>query len=124
MFFFCPEFKDENLLADLLLTIASLCVRNEFCMVVEEAGGLQLIVEIMRDHMSSTRLIKETFKLIRALAGNDTVKVHIMQCGVAPLIEAALDTHKVCMILKTNHFCMLMREFARNLSSKWSNCIS
>lgn len=96
---FCPEFKgNENLLADLVLTIASLCVRNEFCMVVEEAGGLQSIVEVMRDHISCTRLIKDTFKLIRALAGNDTVKVHIMQFGIAPLIESALDTHKVCKI--------------------------
>lgn len=79
-----------------MLTIASLCVRNEFCLVVDEdADGLACIIDIMKDHISSSRLIKEAFKLIRALAGNDTVKLHLMQQGISPIIEEALDTHKV-----------------------------
>lgn len=81
-----------------MLTIASLCVRNEFCLVVEEADGLKYIVDIMKDHISSSKLIKEAFKLLRALAGNDTVKLHLMQQGISPIIEDALDTHKVIII--------------------------
>lgn len=46
--YFLTEFKDnEALLPDLLLTIASLSVRSEFCAVVEEAGGLKFMINAM-----------------------------------------------------------------------------
>lgn len=35
--------KDKSIFSDLLLTIAALSVRHEFCMQVEEAGGLKFI---------------------------------------------------------------------------------
>lgn len=39
--------KDKNILSELLLTIATLMVRNEFCVQVEEAGGLKFISDCM-----------------------------------------------------------------------------
>lgn len=38
---------DKNLLGDLYLTIAALVVRHEFCLQVEEAGGLKAIYDGM-----------------------------------------------------------------------------
>lgn len=35
--------KDKTVFADLLLTIATLTVRHEFCVHVEEAGGLKFV---------------------------------------------------------------------------------
>lgn len=38
--------------------------------------------------------MKEGLKLLRALAGNDTTKVHIVQKGAAPIVQNILLTHK------------------------------
>lgn len=39
--------KEQELIGELMLTIASLTVRNELCLVVETAGGLQFTMELM-----------------------------------------------------------------------------
>lgn len=44
---FLLEFDDTNVLSDLLLTIASLAVRHEFCLAIEDAGGLQYLFDIL-----------------------------------------------------------------------------
>lgn len=45
---FFSEFSEHSSLqAELILTIASLTVRNEYCLLVEDAGGLKLILESM-----------------------------------------------------------------------------
>ena len=89
------EFKsDPDTLSDLMLTIASLTVRNELCQTVEEAGGLKFILDAMVEFPESMKIIREACKLLKALAGNDTVKQHIVQCGAAPLLESALNRHK------------------------------
>lgn len=41
------EFDDVGILADLLLTIGTLAVRQEFCTVVDEAGGIKLVLQVM-----------------------------------------------------------------------------
>ncbi|XP_316648.4 armadillo repeat-containing protein 6 homolog [Anopheles gambiae] len=89
------KFKsDPDTLSDLMLTIASLTVRNELCQTVEEAGGLKFILDAMVEFPESMKIIREACKLLKALAGNDTVKQHIVQCGAAPLLESALNRHK------------------------------
>lgn len=89
------KFKsNQDLISDLLLTIASLTVRNEFCQVVEEAGGLKFIMDAMVEFPDSIKLLREACKLLKALAGNDTVKLHIIQQGVAPLLESSLNRYK------------------------------
>uniref|UniRef100_A0A182PMV7 LRRK2 ARM repeat domain-containing protein n=1 Tax=Anopheles epiroticus TaxID=199890 RepID=A0A182PMV7_9DIPT len=89
------KFKsDPDTISDLMLTIASLTVRNEFCQTVEEAGGLKFILDAMVEFPESMKIIREACKLLKALAGNDTVKQNIIQCGAAPLLESALNRHK------------------------------
>uniref|UniRef100_A0A182QXK2 Armadillo repeat-containing protein 6 homolog n=1 Tax=Anopheles farauti TaxID=69004 RepID=A0A182QXK2_9DIPT len=89
------KFKtDADTISDLMLTIASLTVRNEFCQTVEEAGGLKFILDAMVEFPESIKIIREACKLLKALAGNDTVKQNIIQCGAAPLLESALNRHK------------------------------
>lgn len=39
--------KDKNILSDLLLTIATLAVRHEFCVQVEEVGGVKFLNDCM-----------------------------------------------------------------------------
>lgn len=69
-------------------------MRNEFCQVVEDAGGLKFLMDAMVEFPESIKILRETFKLLKALAGNDSVKTHIIQNGAAPLIESALNRHK------------------------------
>jgi armadillo repeat-containing protein 6 len=74
------KFKNNpELLAELMLTIASLTVRNEFCVTVAEAGGLTLIMDSMVEFHEEIRVIRESFKLLKALAGNDKVKAEIIK---------------------------------------------
>lgn len=89
------KFKDDrDLLAELMLTIASLTVRNEFCQTIAEAGGLTLIMDAMVEFHDSVRVVRETFKLLKALAGNDTVKADIIKNGAASIIESSFNRHK------------------------------
>lgn len=77
-----------------MLTIASLTVRNEFCETIADAGGLTMIMDAMVDFQDSLKVIRESFKLLKALAGNDTVKAEIIKRGAASLIESSLNRHK------------------------------
>lgn len=89
------KFKSEpELLAELMLTIASIVVRNEYCVTVAEAGGLTLIMDAMVEFHDSVKVIRESLKLLKALAGNDTVKVDIIKNGAAPIIESSFNRHK------------------------------
>lgn len=89
-----PEYTDVNVLSDLLLTIGTLAVRQELCTLIDEAGGLKMIFVIMKDNLKEERLNREALKLLRALAGHDAVKAHIVQQGVAPIIKDMLETHQ------------------------------
>lgn len=40
------------------------------------------------------KLIREALKLLKALAGNDTIKVDMVQQGAAPLITSLLSLHR------------------------------
>ncbi|KAH8396724.1 hypothetical protein KR215_003071 [Drosophila sulfurigaster] len=89
-----PEYEDVNVLSDLLLTIGTLAVRQELCTLIDDAGGLKLIFDIMKANLNQERLNREALKLLRALAGHDAVKAHIVQQGVAPIIKELLETHQ------------------------------
>lgn len=43
------------------------------------------------------KLARESFKLLRALAGNDKVKASVIQHGAAPIINDVLNKHKVTL---------------------------
>ncbi|XP_055315485.1 armadillo repeat-containing protein 6 homolog [Sitodiplosis mosellana] len=88
------QMKDKNILSELLLTIAALTVRHEFCVQVEEAGGLKFIRDCMKEHSSSIRVSKEALKLMRALAGNDAVKNNILKDGMSKLLDEIINIHK------------------------------
>lgn len=49
---------------------------------------------MQREHPENLKLIREGLKLLKALAGNDTLKVDMVQQGGAPLISSLLSLHK------------------------------
>lgn len=94
------KFKSNpDVLAEIMLTIASLTVRNEFCQTIAEANGVTLIMDAMVEFADSIKINREAFKLLKALAGNDTVKSDIIKSGAAPIIESSLNRHKADLTL-------------------------
>lgn len=82
-----------------MLTLASLIVRNEFCQTVDDAGGLKFILDVMVDYPDTEKLNRQALKLLKALAGNDDVKAHIVTSGGVPLIISVISRLKVRSIL-------------------------
>lgn len=48
------------------------------------------------------KLAREIFKLLRALAGNDKVKISIIQHGAAPIINDVINKHKVWFVWRSD----------------------
>ncbi|XP_070164555.1 armadillo repeat-containing protein 6 homolog [Polyergus mexicanus] len=86
--------RDMKVVGDLMITLAALIVRNEFCQEVEDAGGLKFILDIMTEYPDSEKLNWQALKLLKALAGNDNVKSHIVTSGCAPLIVSVISRMK------------------------------
>ncbi|KAF5269825.1 hypothetical protein FQR65_LT05871 [Abscondita terminalis] len=86
--------EDELLITDVLLTLSALLVRTEFCKKVEDAGALEVIKDSMVVFQSRDKLMKQCFKVLKALAGNDEVKTRIIQKDLAPIITSAVNVHK------------------------------
>ena len=117
LFLIVIGFKENPTIScDIILTIAALTVRNEYCVVVEDAGGLEFIIDAMvslnkcnvmgnitkksilkKTYPDDMKLARESFKLLRALAGNDKVKSSIIQHDAAPIINDVLNKHKVIL---------------------------
>lgn len=52
------------------------------------------ILTLQKEHPDNIKLIREGLKLVKALAGNDTIKVDIVQQGGVPVITSLLSLHK------------------------------
>ncbi|XP_017888263.1 armadillo repeat-containing protein 6 homolog [Ceratina calcarata] len=83
--------KDKGVVGDLMITLAALIVRNEFCQEVEDAGGLKFVVDVMIEYPDSEKLNWQSLKLLKALAGNDNVKSDIITSGCGPIIVSAIS---------------------------------
>lgn len=86
--------KDNALINDLLLTLSALLVRTEFCKKVEDAGGIEIIHEAMNNFKENDKIVKQCLKVLKALAGNDECKTHIIQRGIAPDIVLVMTQHR------------------------------
>lgn len=87
--------KNMDVVSELMLTVAALCVRNEYCQSVSDAGGLTMILDAMVEHPDSIKTTREALKLLKALAGNDKVKTQIIEHGAAQIVCSALSKFKL-----------------------------
>jgi hypothetical protein len=52
--FLFSEFKnDKEMVGDVILTLTALIVRNEFCQMVDEAGGITFIMDVLVSYPDS-----------------------------------------------------------------------
>lgn len=89
---------DEQIVSELMLTLSALLVRHEFCQMVVDCGGLRFILDSMVEFGENYKVIKQSFKLLKALAGNDDVKLQIIKNGGDNIIASSLEAHKVFFI--------------------------
>ncbi|KAJ8934298.1 hypothetical protein NQ318_005476 [Aromia moschata] len=87
--------QDETMIAEIMMTITALLVREEFCQKLEDAGAFEIIKAIMTQFESHEKILKQCFKLLKAVSGNDNCKLHIIERTFAPIITAVLDANKV-----------------------------
>lgn len=85
---------DKEMVSDIILTLTALIVRTEFCQKVEEAGGITFIMDVFVNFPDNEKLNRLSLKLLKGLAGNDDVKVHLIQNGVGPLIVSTMHRHE------------------------------
>lgn len=100
------------IVGDLMITIAALIVKNEFCQEVKDAGALDFIFNIMVDYPDSEKLNWQALKLLKALAGNDNVKFDIVTSGCGPLVVSAISRLKVNFLLNSLKFAKLFFSFS------------
>ncbi|XP_011498450.1 PREDICTED: armadillo repeat-containing protein 6 homolog [Ceratosolen solmsi marchali] len=83
--------SNEVIVGEIMLTLASLIVRNEFCQDFEDAKGIQFILDVFTNFPEVEKINWQALKLLKSLAGNDDVKAHIITSGIAPLIIYAIS---------------------------------
>jgi len=82
------KFKgEEQLNYDIIITLTALMVRTEFCKKVLDAGGLELLKVVMDTFCKNEKIIRQCFKFIKALAGNDECKDQLVHKEYASVIS-------------------------------------
>ncbi|XP_049881038.1 armadillo repeat-containing protein 6 homolog [Pectinophora gossypiella] len=80
------------LVSELMLTMATLLVRNELCKMVADCG-VDILFTVLADNYDNVAVATQANKLITALAGNDDVKRDLVRSGIVPVIISILTRH-------------------------------
>lgn len=85
---------DVGVQGQLFSTLSKLVVRDEFCKEVKDLGGLNLILKSFQENITHKEIVKQALGLLKALAGNDDIKVTAVKSGGLQLILAAMTQHQ------------------------------
>ncbi|XP_074650634.1 armadillo repeat-containing protein 6-like [Tubulanus polymorphus] len=78
---------------ELFKTLGKLSVRNEFCQEIMDLGGIEFVLKALENNLNSQSIVHQIMCLLKALAGNDNVKVAIVKRDGFALILTALTKH-------------------------------
>jgi len=76
-----------------LSAIKSLAVRNEYCQEVVDEGGLNFLKTILENYPKEADVTMRSLQVMKALAGNDKVRLEAGRAGILPLVVTAMDRH-------------------------------
>ena len=66
----------EETLANLMLTLSKLAVRNEFCQEISDKGGLAFVLKCLDEkHLANMQLLKSALSLLKSICNNDLVRM-------------------------------------------------
>lgn len=80
---------------EILDTLSVLSIRSMHCKIIEEAGGLDPIIEIMSLFPDDENLNCIILKLMKILSVNDQVKLNLVTLGAAHLLLSAISRIQV-----------------------------
>ncbi|CAK8694081.1 unnamed protein product [Clavelina lepadiformis] len=80
--------------SEVCLTMGKLMVRNEFCQQLVDLGGLDLILSITEIHIDKQNVVRQCVTLLKAISGNDDVKVAVVKAGGIDFLLKTLNNHK------------------------------
>lgn len=90
-------------LANIMLTLSKLAVRNEFCQEICDKGGLRFVLQSIEEkHLKNTSLLKSSLSLLKSVCNNDQVKYEATKSNAIGLLQNVLLAH-----LTDNSICEL-----------------
>ncbi|XP_050393057.1 armadillo repeat-containing protein 6 [Patella vulgata] len=114
----CQDYsEDSTVLGEMWSTLACLVVRDEFCKEVLEMGGLALIIKSFEKNINDKNITRKSLTVMKALAGNDNVKIAIVKSGGIELIVAAMLRHQSVASIAEAACATLMTVALRNPSN-------
>ncbi|XP_033749978.1 armadillo repeat-containing protein 6-like [Pecten maximus] len=91
----CKDYSDNpGVLKELFSTLAKLVVRSEFCKAVMDMGGLDFILRALQSCVKDKGVVRQALGLIKALAGNDEVKIEAVKISAFEIILVAMIKHQ------------------------------
>lgn len=95
--------SDETL-ANIMLTLSKLAVRNEFCQEIQDKGGLTFVLNCIEEkHLKNLSLIKSSLSLLKSICNNDQVKMNATKANAIQLLRSVLDKYQ-----KNTYVCELV----------------
>lgn len=86
--------SDETL-ANIMLTLSKLAVRNEFCQEIQDKGGLKFVLQCIEEkHLKNLSLIKSSLSLLKSICNNDQVKMNATKANAIQLLRSVLDKYQ------------------------------
>ncbi|XP_060068839.1 armadillo repeat-containing protein 6-like [Ylistrum balloti] len=91
----CRDYSENpSVLKELFSTLTKLVVRSEFCQAVMEMGGLDFILRALQSSVKDKGVVRQALGLIKALAGNDEVKLEAVKSNALEIILVAMIKHQ------------------------------
>ncbi len=85
---------NEETLANIMLTLSRLAVRNEFCQEICDKGGLAFVIKcITEQHLTNISLLKSALSLLKSICNNDQVKHEATKSHVIELLRSVLQKY-------------------------------
>ncbi|XP_065216000.1 armadillo repeat-containing protein 6 homolog [Planococcus citri] len=115
--------SDKRVLVSVLQALVAIIVRNEFCQSFADAGGLELLRDIILDYLEDENVCRSCLGLIKVVAGNDQVKAKVMQVIDPSILVSTIkkfsNSQKMCgqglttlsmLSLRNANNCQLLRD--------------
>ncbi|OWF53978.1 armadillo repeat-containing protein 6-like [Mizuhopecten yessoensis] len=91
----CKDYTaNPSVLKELFSTLTKLLVRSEFCKAVSDMEGLEFILRALQNSVKDKGVVRQALGLIKALAGNDEVKVEAVKSNAMEIILVAMIKHQ------------------------------
>lgn len=84
----------EDTLSNIMLTLAKLAVRNEYCQEICDKGGLKFVLYCIGEgHLKNINLLKSALGLLKSICNNDQVKHETTKSNGIELIKNVLEKY-------------------------------